>query len=100
MPGMGIETQQDTALARAVRQAGSQSAFGRIVGKRQSTIFDWLSNSTPLPAELVLLVERETGVSKHDLRPDIYPLEPVTGMPNGRTVVACDRSSVSQKAQA
>lgn len=97
---MGIETQQDTPLAKAVRQAGSQSAFGRIVGKRQSTVFDWLSNSTPLPAELVLLVERETGVSRHDLRPDIYPLELSTGMLNDCAGVACERSIVSQQASA
>jgi DNA-binding transcriptional regulator YdaS (Cro superfamily) len=97
---MGIETQLESPLARAVREAGSQSAFGRIVGRRQSTIFLWLSNDVPLPAELVLLVERETGISKHDLRPDIYPHDVATGLPIGVDAVACDRAAVSQEVQA
>lgn len=72
---MAIEHESDSALADAVRKAGSQTAFGRIVGKNQSVIHDWLRESRPLPAELVLLVERQLGVSRHDLRPDLYPRE-------------------------
>ncbi|VXC80069.1 transcriptional regulator [Sphingomonas sp. 8AM] len=97
---MGIETHSETPLARAVRAAGSQSAFGRMIGRRQSTIFLWLNNDTPLPAELVLLVERETGISKHDLRPDIYPHAQASGMPVERTGVACNQPSISQRAPA
>ncbi|MBK8132622.1 MAG: helix-turn-helix domain-containing protein [Gammaproteobacteria bacterium] len=29
-----------------------------------------------VPAERVLAVERETGISRHDLRPDLYPRDP------------------------
>jgi DNA-binding transcriptional regulator YdaS (Cro superfamily) len=74
---MALEHESDTALARAVRIAGSQSAFGRLIGKRQSTISDWLRNDRPLPAEHVIATEVKTGVSRHDLRPDIYPREPI-----------------------
>ncbi len=69
---MALEHESDSALARAVRAAGSQSAFGRVVGKRQSTIHDWLK-AGELPAEHVLTVERETGIPRHDLRPALYP---------------------------
>lgn len=72
---MAIEHESDTALAKAVRAAGSQSAFGRLIGRRQSTIRQWLMERKPLPAEDVLLVERETGIPKEVLRPDIYPDE-------------------------
>ena len=72
---MGIETSIATPLAEAVRRTGSQSAFARLVQRNQSTIYDWLDQGKPLPGELVLLVERETGVSKHDLRPDLYPAD-------------------------
>ncbi|MGF7202329.1 DNA-binding transcriptional regulator YdaS (Cro superfamily) [Sphingobium olei] len=41
--------------------------------KRQSVIFGWLRDNRPLPAEHVLAVEEATGISRHDLRPDIYP---------------------------
>jgi len=71
---MAIEHESDTALAQAVRAAGSQSAFGRLVGKRQSTVREWLITDR-LPAEHVLAIEAATGVPKEQLRPDIYPVE-------------------------
>jgi len=69
---MAIEQDLDSGLAKAVRAAGSQSAFGRIIGKRQSVVYDWLRRDVPLPAELVRTVEQATGLSKHTLRPDLY----------------------------
>ncbi|SEI69110.1 DNA-binding transcriptional regulator YdaS, prophage-encoded, Cro superfamily [Sphingobium sp. AP50] len=72
---MALEHDSDSALALAVRAAGSQSAFGRLLGKRQSVIFGWLRDDRPLPAEYVFTVEEATGISRHDLRPDIYPRE-------------------------
>lgn len=72
---MALEHESDSALARAVRAAKSQSAFGRLIGRRQSLVNDWLREDRPLPAEHVLVVERELGISRHDLRPDLYPIE-------------------------
>ncbi|WP_328277706.1 transcriptional regulator [Sphingobium sp.] len=72
---MALEHLSESPLARAVRVAGSQSAFGRLIGRNQSTVHDWLSEDKPLPAEHVLAVEEATGISRHDLRPDIYPRE-------------------------
>lgn len=73
---MALEHESDSALARAVRAAGSQSAFGRIVGRRQSTVAHWLAaGQMPADEGLVLKVEEATGISRHDLRPDIYPVE-------------------------
>lgn len=66
------------ALLRAIKVAGSQSAFGRLIGRNQSTVHDWVRLGRPLPPEYVLKVEELTGVSRHDLRPDIYPLEPAS----------------------
>ena len=72
---MAIEHDTDSALAVAVRSVGSQSAFARLLGRSQSTVHEWLSDDKPLPAEHVLKVEAATGVSRHELRPDIYPIE-------------------------
>lgn len=72
---MGIEASSDTALAQAVRAAGSQSAFARLIGRNQSTVHDWVREGRPLPGEYVLAIERQTGVSRHELRPDLYPIE-------------------------
>jgi DNA-binding transcriptional regulator YdaS (Cro superfamily) len=73
--GMGIETSIESPLALAVRRAGSQSAFARLIGRGQATVHDWLKEGKPLPGEYVLTVERKTGVSKHELRPDLYPTD-------------------------
>lgn len=61
------------ALKLAVKEAGSQLAFANICGVKQPSVWAWLKNGKSLPAEHVLTVERATGVSRHDLRPDIYP---------------------------
>ncbi|GAA3708377.1 hypothetical protein GCM10022268_17130 [Sphingomonas cynarae] len=66
---MAIEHDIDSALARAVRAAGSQSEFGRLIGRRQSTVSLWLKRNTPLPAEHIEAVEHL--VPKEELRPDL-----------------------------
>lgn len=40
-------------------------------GVNKSTILRW--EAERVPAERVLDVERRTGVSRHELRPDLYP---------------------------
>ena len=72
---MTLHELNDSALARAVRAVGTQTAFGVLIGKRQSVINDWLRQDKELPAEYVFTVEAATGISRHDLRPDIYPRE-------------------------
>ena len=61
------------ALQLSVERAGSQSAFARICGVAQPTVWKWLRSTKRLPAEHVLTAAAATGVSRHDLRPDIYP---------------------------
>lgn len=63
------------ALERAVERIGSQSAFARFLGVSQPSVWAWLNQDKPLPAEFVLKTEAETGISRHELRPDIYPRE-------------------------
>lgn len=62
------------ALKGSVDIVGSQSAFARLCGVSQTAVWKWLQSGKRLPAEHVLTVEAETGVSRHLLRPDIYPL--------------------------
>ena len=63
------------SLQAAVEAIGSQSALARLLGITQSAVSKWIDRGQPLPAEHVLAVERETGISRHELRPDIYPPE-------------------------
>jgi DNA-binding transcriptional regulator YdaS (Cro superfamily) len=64
------------ALCACVAAAGDQSKLGRALGVAQATIWRWLNQSKQMPAEYVLRAEALYGVSRHDLRPDIYPREP------------------------
>ena len=61
------------ALAKAIAFYPSQQAFADSLGVSQPTVWRWLNQSKQLPAEYVLKVEAATGVSRHLLRPDIYP---------------------------
>lgn len=58
----------------AINAAGGQVALAERVGVRQQSISEWLKRER-IPAERVLAVETATGVSRHDLRPDLYPRE-------------------------
>jgi len=90
------------ALREAVAKAGGQVATARICGVSQPAVWKWLQSGKRLPAEYVLAVEAKTGVSRHLLRPDIYPLSlPAEGIDPGEDCgaviptppgsVACDR---------
>lgn len=65
-------SESETPLQQAVRLAGSQSELARRIGFTQGSVWRWL-NGTELPGEAVLPIEQATGVSRHDLRPDLYP---------------------------
>lgn len=63
------------ALQIAVDRAGSQAALARIAGVSPTAVWKWCQSSKRMPAEFVLKAEAATGVSRHLLRPDIYPVE-------------------------
>lgn len=63
------------AFAAAVQIAGGQTEFGKLVGCTQGNIWQLLKKKSSLPAQYVLKAENGTGVSRHDLRPDLYPRE-------------------------
>lgn len=79
-----------------------------ICGVRQPAVSKWLQSGKRLPAGHVLAVEAATNVSRHLLRPDLYPL------PEGAMIqdygeecgpilsgidhrVACDRQPKAQR---
>lgn len=74
-----VDTQaQFEALQQAVDKAGSQAELARIAGVSTTAVWKWVQSSKRVPAEFVLKIEAATGVSRHDLRPDIYPREIMT----------------------
>lgn len=63
------------ALEAAIGKLGSQAELARLCGLSPTAVWKWVRGKSPLPAEHVLAVEAATGISRHDLRPDIYPRE-------------------------
>jgi DNA-binding transcriptional regulator YdaS (Cro superfamily) len=62
------------ALKRACGIVGGQKSLADRIGTSQSRIWYWLERSKHgVAAEFVLPIERETGVSRHELRPDLWP---------------------------
>jgi DNA-binding transcriptional regulator YdaS (Cro superfamily) len=96
------------ALVRAVAIAGGQSATARICNKSQSAVWKWLQSERSLPAEHVLAMEAATGVHRHLLRPDIYPIslgragsgaDSAPVMPTEPASVVCDQPAKAQRAK-
>ncbi len=57
-----------SALQRAILIAGNSTKLGKKVGVSRQAVEQW----KVVPPERVLAVEKATGVSRYDLRPDIY----------------------------
>lgn len=66
------------ALKRACEIAGGQKPLADRIKTTQSQVWYWLMRSKKgVPAEFVLPIESATGVSRSELRPDLYPAESV-----------------------
>jgi len=60
------------AIASLAEKVGGITKLAALIGVQHQSIYSWRR----VPAERVLDIERITGVSRHDLRPDLYPREP------------------------
>lgn len=58
-------------IQAAIDAAGSQTALAAALGIKAPSVSEWKARGK-IPAERVLDVERLTGVSRHDLRPDVF----------------------------
>jgi hypothetical protein len=62
-------------LEKAVQKLGSRTDVAKAIGvKRQA--FDQWEKDGQVPAKRVLAMERISGVSRYDMRPDIYGAAP------------------------
>jgi len=68
---LAVMVDRETALERAVRVVGGQAKFARLIGVTAQAVSQW----DEVPPLRVLEVERVSGVPRHELRPDLYPLE-------------------------
>ena len=63
----------DPGLRLAVEKAGSMTNLARLIGIAPQAIAQW----DIVPINRVLDVERETGVDRRDLRPDMFRRRPL-----------------------
>jgi len=68
-----IEPSQD-AIRKAADVVGGFAELGRKIGVTPQAVSAWYMRGR-VPPTRVLEIERVTGVSRHALRPDIYPVE-------------------------
>lgn len=68
-----------SALQKAIEIVGGQTALANKIGEpvKQAHVWNWLNRDGVVPAEHVLKIEAATdgAVTRHELRPDIYPRE-------------------------
>jgi DNA-binding transcriptional regulator YdaS (Cro superfamily) len=62
------------AVDRAIEAAGGLVGLAQVCGVKYQAVQKWRRTGR-VPAERVLEIERHTGVSRHDLREDLYPHE-------------------------
>lgn len=64
-------------LEIAIQKAGSQAALAKLIGAKQQNVWDWLNKGNKqVSPKFAIAIEEATGVSKHDLRPDIFGTDP------------------------
>lgn len=55
-------------VTKAAEKAGGVVALSRELGIKHTALYSWKR----VPAERVVDIERVTGISRHELRPDIF----------------------------
>jgi DNA-binding transcriptional regulator YdaS (Cro superfamily) len=61
-------------IQEAIDAVGGVSQLAKLCNVSYEAVRKWLALDR-LPAERVLEIERLTRISRHDLRPDLYPRE-------------------------
>ncbi len=68
----------NSPLQKAIVAAGSQQGLAQILGIKSASISEWKIRGR-VPAGRALAIEAATGVSRHELRPDVFGSAPAEG---------------------
>jgi DNA-binding transcriptional regulator YdaS (Cro superfamily) len=60
------------AITEAVEAIGGQVALAKMLGVNPSLISQWVTGRLKVAARHVLAIEAASGISRHDLRPDVF----------------------------
>jgi DNA-binding transcriptional regulator YdaS (Cro superfamily) len=64
--------ERDPGIEIAIAEAGGGSKLAELLGITPAAVSLWKQ----IPVKHVLTIERELGIPRHELRPDVYPPEP------------------------
>ncbi|KFK94562.1 MULTISPECIES: YdaS family helix-turn-helix protein [unclassified Serratia (in: enterobacteria)] len=70
-----------TGINNAIRKHGNANTLGKALGVSRMAVCLWKKNG--VPPDRVLSIFQVTGVTPHELRPDLYP-NPTDGLPPGQ----------------
>lgn len=68
---MVFSSRMDSALERAIKAAGGPAALARICSQHPQAVSRWRREGQP-PAKHCLAIEAATGVTRYELRPDVF----------------------------
>lgn len=62
-----------SAITTAIEKQGAgQAGIARLLGVSPQAVSQWVSGVRPVPPRHAIAIEAATGVSRHDLRPDVF----------------------------
>ncbi|HIH9591964.1 TPA: transcriptional regulator [Klebsiella pneumoniae] len=68
-------------LTKAIKSAGTATKLANMLGIKPMSVSRWKNRyQGVVPADRVLPIFTATGVTPHELRPDLYP-NPTDGLP-------------------
>lgn len=65
-----------TPIERAIKSAGGQKDLADSLKVHPALVSQWATKRRPVAAHHVLTIETLTGVSRHELRPDVFGAAP------------------------
>ena len=69
-----------TAITSAIEKCGTgQAGLAGQLGVSPQAVNQWVRGVRPVPPRLAIAIEAATGVSRHDLRPDVFGPAPEKG---------------------
>ncbi len=63
-------------IERAVKNAGGIYKLAKQLNVLHARIWNWVHRGDPVSPDLCIRIEEATGVSRYDLRPDVFGAKP------------------------
>jgi DNA-binding transcriptional regulator YdaS (Cro superfamily) len=63
-------------MNKALKKAGGYSGLAKYLGISRQRVHNWFMEGGQVPAHFVIDVEKATGVSRYEIRPDVFGVDP------------------------